>query len=192
VTPDTRISLLLRVRNPHDQSAWQEFIDIYAPLIYRLARQRGLQDADADDLTQKVLISVAAALEKRPHDHERAKFRTWLRRIAGNAIINALTRIRPDRAEGGSDFLNKLNQHPNSETNEEWLESEYQKQLFLTAAEQIRPEFTTETWDIFWRTAINSESCEDVAAQLNRRLGSIYAARSRIMKRLRERVAELR
>lgn len=192
MTPDTRISLLLRVRDPGDQPAWQEFINIYSPLIHRLARQRGLQEADADDLTQKVLISVAASLEKRPHNHERAKFRTWLRRIAGNAIIDALARAKPDRGEGGSDFMNILDQQPDSRTTEEWLEAEYQKQLFLTAAEQIRSEFTAETWDLFWRTAIQSERCEDVAEQTNRRPGSIYAARSRIMKRLRERVAKLR
>ena len=90
-TPDTRASLLIRVRDPADQAAWHEFVEIYRPLILRLARQKGMQDADADDVAQVVLVAVARAVEQREHDPKRAKFRTWLNRVAQNAILNALT-----------------------------------------------------------------------------------------------------
>jgi RNA polymerase sigma-70 factor (ECF subfamily) len=67
-TPETRESLLLRVRDPEDQVAWHEFVEICRPVILRLARQKGMQEADADDVAQQVLIAVGKAVEQRPHD----------------------------------------------------------------------------------------------------------------------------
>lgn len=100
--PDTRTSLLIRVRNPADQAAWEEFVEIYRPVILRLARKKGMQDADAEDVAQKVFLAVAKAVQEREHDARRAKFRTWLHQVAHNAILNALTRGKPDREEWAS------------------------------------------------------------------------------------------
>src|SRR5262249_39165039 len=102
-SPDTRASLLLRLTDRADEAAWQEFAKIYTPVVYRLAIRRGLQHADAEDLSQQVLASVAKAIDRCENDPARAKFRTWLHRIAQNAIINALSRAAPDRAAGGSE-----------------------------------------------------------------------------------------
>ena len=110
-TPETRASLLIRVRDPADQPAWQEFVEIYRPIILRLARQKGMQEADAEDVAQQVLLAVARAIEQREHDPRRAKFRTWLHRVAHNAILNALTRGKPDRGSGDSALLAVLNRH---------------------------------------------------------------------------------
>ena len=60
--PPTRPSLLVRMRDAHDQQAWADFVRLYAPAIYRFARRKGLQDADASDLTQEVLRSVAGSI----------------------------------------------------------------------------------------------------------------------------------
>jgi hypothetical protein len=60
-TPETRASLLIRVRDPADQAAWHEFVEIYRPVILRLARQKGMQEADADDVAQQVLVAVGKA-----------------------------------------------------------------------------------------------------------------------------------
>ena len=60
--PDTRESLLLQVRDPENREAWDQFAQIYRPIIFRTALARGLQDADAHDLAQKVLIAVASAI----------------------------------------------------------------------------------------------------------------------------------
>ena len=109
-TPETRPSLLIRVRDPADQAAWQEFVEIYRPVILRLARQKGMQAADAEDVAQEVLTAVAKAVEQREHDPKRAKFRTWLHRVANNAILDALTRGKPDRGSGDSALQAVLNQ----------------------------------------------------------------------------------
>ena len=71
--PDTRSSLLIRVRDPADQAAWHEFVEIYRPIILRMARQKGMQEADAEDVAQEVLLTVAKAVEQREHDRKRAR-----------------------------------------------------------------------------------------------------------------------
>jgi len=189
--PDTRASLLLRVRNPADQAAWHEFVEIYWPVIHRMARRKGLQTADADDIAQQVLFAVAKAVERREHDHKRARFRTWLDRVARNAILNALMRGKPDRAAGGLEPDSLLEQHPVQDgPDSDLLKLETRREVFRWAARQIRDEFQDATWDAFWKTAIEDRDISDVARELNKSVGSIYAARSRVMKRLVEKVAE--
>ena len=66
--PPTRPSLLLRLRDPRDEAAWRQFVDLYAPLVYGYARKQGLQDADAADLSQEVLCAVAGAVGRLEYD----------------------------------------------------------------------------------------------------------------------------
>ncbi len=190
-TPETRASLLIRVRNPADQAAWQEFVEIYRPVILRLARQKGMQDADADDVAQQVLAAVAKAVQQREHDPRRAKFRTWLGRVAHNAILNALTRGRPDRGSGDSALLAMLNGHEShTGPDSDLLRLEYRREVFRWAARQVRKEFHSATWDAFWMTAVEGRAAEVVAQQLAKNRGAIYAARSRVMRRIQEKVTE--
>jgi RNA polymerase sigma factor (sigma-70 family) len=190
-TPDTRASLLIRVRDPADQAAWHEFVAIYRPVILRLARQKGMQDADADDVAQEVLLAIAKAVEHREHDPKRAKFRTWLNRVAHNAILNALTRGRPDRGSGDSALLAVLNQHEShTGPDSDLLRLEYRREVFRWAARQVRQEFHQVTWDAFWLTAVEGRAVELVAAELAKNPGSVYAARSRVIQRIQEKVTE--
>src|SRR5581483_3932442 len=76
--PRTRASLLLRLRNAQDEAAWREFVTLYVPCIYGYLRKRGLQDADAADLTQDVLGAIAGALGRLHYDPDRGAFRNWL------------------------------------------------------------------------------------------------------------------
>src|SRR5437588_12482138 len=93
-SPQTRPSLLVRIRDAGDRTAWLQFVDLYAPLVYRFARRRGLQDADAADLTQEVLQAVAAGSRRLEYDPARGTFRGWLFTVARNRLHNFLLRQR--------------------------------------------------------------------------------------------------
>jgi RNA polymerase sigma factor (sigma-70 family) len=187
--PDTRVSLLARIQSPRDEDAWREFATIYRPVVYRLARKRGLQDADADDLSQRVVIAVQRAIGNWDFDPAKGRFRSWLARIAQNAIINALTRRRPDAATGGSSVQEFLHEQPEPDPGmQEHLQHEYRRSLFRWAAERIRTEFRDGTWEAFWLTTVEGVSVEDAGRRLGKGIGAIYAARSRVMRRLKEEI----
>src|SRR5690348_4768465 len=93
-SPATRASLLVRLRDTSDGEAWQEFVHLYAPVIYGFARKRGLQDADAADVMQDVLRSVSAAVPRLEYDPGRGSFRGWLFTVTRNKILNFLDSSR--------------------------------------------------------------------------------------------------
>jgi len=186
----THLSLIDRLGNLEDRDAWTTFIEIYHPAILASLRRRGLQDSDADDVAQKVLMSVAKSLAARPHDPNVAMFRTWLQTIIKNAASNALHRQPKDRGVGGEQaevFQNIAD--PNHES--VWDDLDYRKSLLEKAAERIQTDYAPEVWMAFWRTAILGEPIEEVAVSLAKSTGSIYAARSRVIKRLREEVQKV-
>ena len=164
------------------------------PVILRLAQQKGMQDADADDVAQQILVSVVRAVEKREHDPQRAKFRTWLNRVAHNAILNALTRGKPDRGSGGSVLLYALNdQETPTGPASDLLRLEHRARRYSAGRHGKSVKSSRQdTWEAFWQTAIEERSVEDVAAGLGKNPGSIYAARSRIIRRIQEKVMEYR
>ena len=188
--PETRASLVLRVHDPNDQQAWDEFVQIYQPVVYRVARSRGLQEADAQDLVQTVFVSIAGSIGKWTAHDPKVKFRHWLLRVAKNATINALTRKPVDQAGAVADVpleeFEDLNRQSDS-----LIELEYRRELFIRASEMVRVDFAADTWKAFELTAIQGLSNEDAAQELGKSIGTIYAARSRIMKRLSEAVANL-
>ena len=189
--PETRPSLLIRVRDPADQAAWQEFVEIYRPVILRIAQRKGVQAADAEDIAQEVLVAVAKAVEQREHDPKRAKFRTWLHRVASNVILDALNRGKPDRGAGGASLHAALSQKESpGGPDSDLLRLEYRREVFRWAARQVRKEFRPETWNAFWSTYIEGKPVESVAKELAKDPGAIYAARSRVMRRIRKKASE--
>ncbi|MSR60151.1 MAG: sigma-70 family RNA polymerase sigma factor [Planctomycetaceae bacterium] len=189
--PDTRESLLMRIGDPADVEAWQEFAEIYRPAAYRMARRRGLQDADADDLAQRVLVAISEKIAQWRPTSPSGSFRAWLSVVARNLIVNAITRRRPDFAKGGSSVIERLGNHPERDTTQVEFDEEYRRALFRLASEQIQHEFQESTWQAFWLTAVEGVSTAAAAERLDKSQGVIYAGRSRVMRRLKEKVREL-
>ncbi len=95
--PTTRRSLLIRVRDPRDHGAWAEFESIYRPAVYRFARRRGLQPADAEDLSQRVFQKTAHKVSEWDEVGKQGSFRAWILLVTRNEVINALSRNAPMR-----------------------------------------------------------------------------------------------
>ena len=190
--PETRASLLIQLQAGNDAEAWRDFVTIYRPIIYRLARRHGLQDADAQDLSQQVLLSISGSIERWQKRDESVRFRHWLRRVAKNAICNALTRRPKDRAVGGTSIQNSLEEH--GQEDEELareIEFERRRELFLRAASVVKTDVATDTWQVFQLAVIEGLPIKEAAATLNKSVGAAYAARGRVMNRLRRIVDEM-
>jgi RNA polymerase sigma factor (sigma-70 family) len=187
----TRQSLILRLQNGGDEAAWQEFAAIYQPLIYRLIRRHGVQDADAQELTQQAMVAVASAIQRQGYSFT-GSFRAWLRRIARNMMVNYLTRVHPgQRGVGGSDFHKLLQSQPSPDQQQSALfELERQREVFRWAAEQVKATIHPTTWQAFWQTSIEGCSVAEAARTLGISVGSVYAARSRTMAKLKQAVDE--
>jgi RNA polymerase sigma-70 factor (ECF subfamily) len=192
-TPTTRPSLLIRLHGPRDEQAWAEFTAIYAPLIERLARHRGMQDADAADLVQEVLRTVARAIERDAFDPARGSFRGWLFRIARNLMINFLiSQRRHPQGSGDSNMQRLLEEWPAPDIEDSALfDVEYKRQLLYWAAEQLRGEFTELTWQAFWQTGVEGRSAREVADALGTTIGTVYHYKSRVMARLRRKIEQV-
>ena len=193
VTPDTRASLLVRLSLPRDEQAWAEFTEIYSPLVRRLARQRGMQDADADDLVQEVYRAVAKAMERGAFDPERGSFRGWLFRIARNLMVNFLvSQKRQPRGSGNTDMQKLLEEQPALDGEESVLfDAEYRRGLLYWAAEQVRGEFSELTWLAFWQAGVEGRPAKEVAETLATTIGTVYHYKSRVMARLRQKIDEV-
>ncbi len=190
----TRASLLARLGDPSDRAAWQQFVELYGSLVYGFARQRGLQDADAADLTQEVLLAITQKAGRWHYDPRQGSFRGWLYGITRNKIAKFLHRRRGQPiGSGDSDAQQRLAEEPSPEPDLEAVwEREYQQQLFRLAAGQIQKHFAPTTWTAFWRTAVEGAAGAVVAAELGLSVGAVYVARSRVLARLTEQIQQLR
>lgn len=186
-TPETSESLLIRIRDPEDRSAWDRFDAIYRPVVYRVARRAGWQHSDADDLTQRVMVSVAKAVPEWRKDHARGGFRSWLYQVARNALISTLRKSGREPATGGSAFLvqSKALEGPVSDV-DRLIDQEHHRSLLRHAAELVRDEFKDTSWQAFWLTTLGELSVPEAAEELELSTGAVYAARSRILRRLQE------
>lgn len=187
--PATRASLLVRLRDRLDESAWREFVQLYAPVVYRFARRRGLQDADAADLTQEVLRSVSGSVAA--FDSAKGPFRGWLFTVAHRRLHDLMhQRQRQPVGSGAHATVQFLNDVP-AQDDEAFWDQEYERQLFRLAAERIRPGVAESTWQAFWRTGVDGKSGQEVAQSLGLSVAAVYLAKSRVMVKLKEEIARL-
>ena len=186
-SPATRASLLVRLRDGGDASAWQEFVRLYAPVIYGFARKRGLQDADAADLMQDVLRSVSSAVHRLEYDPVRGTFRGWLFTVTRNKVFNFLeSRSRRVQGSGDSRVQQRLEQHAGADGNlsADW-EADYQRATAAQAMDRVKGEFQAATWEAFLLTAVEGRSPAQAASRVGLSVGAIYVAKSRVIARLR-------
>lgn len=189
--PETRASLIEKLVESSNTWAWLEFAKIYQPLVYRVARHRGLQHSDAEDLSQEVMARVNQAIGQ--FDPKRAgSFRGWLFTITRNLVVNHLKRNKSRKGLGIDSLEELLHQTPdNSDETATVFSFEHQRQLFHVAAEIIRTRVSTDTWSAFWSTAVEQEPIQQVAQKLSMTPGAIRMAKCRVLAQIRSEVAKL-
>ncbi|HEV7226102.1 MAG TPA: sigma-70 family RNA polymerase sigma factor [Pirellulales bacterium] len=192
-SPLTRASLLVQIRDGANHAAWQEFVQLYGPIVYGFARNRGLQDADAADLMQEVMRSVSAAIGRLDYDRSRGTFRGWLFTITRNKVFSFLSarRIRP-QASGDTSTNRRLAEQPDENDGSEAWDLEYQRRLASLAMDRVKSEFQESTWRAFWLAAVEGLAAAEVAKQVGMSPGAIYVAKSRVLARLKEEVEAMR
>jgi RNA polymerase sigma-70 factor (ECF subfamily) len=191
--PSTRASLLLRLRDPQDHPAWVEFVTLYEPVIYRMLRRHSLQDSDARELMQELLLAVSSNIDRWDPARERGSFGGWLRRVTRNLVINWLNhRDRRVVATGGSDMLSLFDMLPAAqEPASAEFDHELRWSMFQRAAHEVRAEVQPATWAAFWETSVAGTSPADAAGKLGLSVGAIRVAKCRVLARLRTKVNEL-
>lgn len=176
----TSVSLLHRVRVPSDQEAWNRFVDLYTPMIYRWALDIGLPKSDASDLVQDIFLTLSEKLPSFEYD-ESKNFRGWLKAVTANRTKDFLRRRNRQAVKGGS-FVSKVLSPDNVEF---MTDQEYNQHLTARIAEFMKAEFEERTWQACWRTYVEGESIAKVAESLAMTPNAVYVARSKVLRRLR-------
>lgn len=184
--PDTRVTLLNRLRDGRDTAAWSEFCSIYERAIYRVALRFGLQDADAREVSQDVLLIVSRKIAEFDLTTN-GSFRAWLSKVARNATLDLLRKNQRSKlATGDSALQRNLGQIDIAADEPSIFDFEAQREQFFWAAEKIRATVAESTWQAFWLTSIDGQSAEDVARELNMSVGSVYVARCRTLAKIKK------
>lgn len=182
-TLGTSASLLLRVRDPRNAEAWRTFEAVYGPLVRRYCRRRGLQEADAADVSQEVMARVSKAIRDFEYAPERGRFRGWLGTVTANEVRTFLARTGR-RAVGGDDPPDPPDPDP------VWL-AEFTDHVLAVALDRVRGEFEPGTWAAFEAAWVRKEPPAEIARRLGVAVHSVYVNKSRVLKRLEAEVLHL-
>jgi RNA polymerase sigma-70 factor (ECF subfamily) len=190
VGSQTSVTLLARLRQvPADQAAWAEFTDRYGRKVYAWCRQWNLQEADAEDVTQTVLLKLAEKMQAFVYDPDRS-FRAWLKTVARNAW-NDFWSGRKAAAAGGSQAVELLRTVEAREDLVRRLDDEFDRELLDEATARVRLRVTPRTWQAFELTAVQGRSGAEAAAALGMKVATVFVARSKVQKMLQEEVQRL-
>jgi RNA polymerase sigma-70 factor (ECF subfamily) len=188
----TPVSLLGRLgRNPNDGAAWSEFVQHYAGTLFLWCRHWGLQDSDAEDISQEILIEVARKMRTFVYDPARS-IRAWLKTLAHGAWCNWLERqSRQVQGSGDTHMLHMLQTVMARDDLAQRLEQKYDTELLEMAQGRVRLRVGPRSWDAFRLLALEGRSGAEAAAELKMRIGAVYVARCRVQKLLQEEIRRL-
>ena len=188
----TRVSLLVRIQNdPTDQAAWAEFVQRYGPRIHAWTRQWRLQESDAEDVTQNVLLKLATKLRTFTYDPA-LSFRAWLRTLTQNALSDFLSeRRQPGQGSGDSGLLGILETVEARADLESQLSAAFDREQLEEAMARVQARVAPHRWLAFQLTAVEGLSGAEVAVRLNMKVGSVYTAKNQVNKMVQEVIQKL-
>lgn len=176
----TDVSLIRRLRNPLDRDAWNRFVDLYTPLVRRWAVRLQAAGPDIDELAQEVLTALVRAMPEFEYDAGR-RFRGWMWTVTRNKWREMLRR-RPSSTRTNLDLDVVATADPVEATDA----NEYHRYVVGRVLNFLREEFQPSTWQAFVETTMNDAPVPDVAERLGLTIGAVYAAKARVLRRLRQ------
>ena len=187
----TSATLLARLRQvPADQAAWAQFTERYGRKIYGWCRQWNLQDADAEDVTQSVLLKLAEKMQTFVYDPAKS-FRAWLKTVARHAWSDSWSGRKAAIGAGGSQALELMQTVEAREDLVRRLEEEFDRELLDEAMARVRLRVMPRTWEAFDRTALQGQSGAEAAQALGMKVATVFVARSKVQKMLQEELRKL-
>jgi len=182
----TSLSLLEQIREPGADEAWAQVVSLYTPLLQTWLQTAGLQAADRDDLTQRVLEIVVCQMPDFEHSGRAGAFRAWLRGIAVNLLREFWRRLP---TSGSGSVLDQLvDRH--SSLSQLW-DKQHDQHVLHGLLDLVEPEFPDQTWRAFRRLALDGAAARQVATELDTTVNSVLISKSRVLKRLRQAAAGL-
>jgi RNA polymerase sigma factor (sigma-70 family) len=190
--PTTCVTLLTRLRqHPTDQAAWDVFVERYGRHIYRWCRKWQLQDADAEDVTQDILVKLARKLRSFAYDPSRS-FRGWLKTLAHHAwrdFVDSPRRTRDAASEKrGWELMQTLEAR---EDLIQKLHEAFDHELLEAAKVRVRLRVAPHTWEAFRLVALEARPAAEVAVTVRMQVAMVYVARSKVQKMLQEEIQKL-
>jgi len=184
----TRLTLLMRLRDRSDKLGWDEFHERYGQLLYRYARARGAKHEDAEDVVQEVEMYLFRAMDGFEYDARKGRFRAYLRA----AVVHALGRRASKQARQPAvldphnfDFMSGIQE---ASEDARW-EREWQFNRLRWAMRSIAGSFEPATLKAFQEHVLAGRSVDETAEELGLSKASVYQAKSRVLKSLKERLA---
>jgi len=189
----TRPSLLLRIQRFDDHESWEQFVDLYGPLILRYVRRIGIRHEEALDLVQEVLTIVMRRIPHFEYDSSRGSFRGWLKKVTTHRAWRYLDqRRRQGIAAGGTVNLAAIQQRPGTQQKPDaWMEEEWRKRLMEIALRRVRAKTSTRVWRAFELNVLEARPAEDVAQELEMSVGHVYVSKCRVLKQLRKTMEQI-
>jgi RNA polymerase sigma factor (sigma-70 family) len=184
---ETRASLLSRVRNLDDHEAWREFDERYRELILRYCRRRGLQQSDAEDVRQMVMLNLAKQLRTFKYQPERGRFRGYMGQTVANAISRYFRRPRPENHGLDSNVTADLATDEGAELDREW-EEEWMLYHYRLAMQRVRQTSENKSVEVF-EHLLGGETPDQVAERFQMTRDAVHKVKQRMRDRLKELVA---
>ena len=188
----TSTSLLQQAKN-HDPVAWERLAKLYGPLVYQWARQAGLQPDDAADVMQSVFASLSKNLVRFQRRTVEDSFRGWLFVLVRNQIRDFFrNKQKQVNAAGGTAALQMIHELAESAASSDSVDGQVEMgQLRRRALQLVQAEFEPRTWIAFWRLVVEGDDAKDIAADMGISAWTVYKAKARILKRLRDEFTDL-
>ena len=192
----TSTTLLQRLKDESDTDAWNDFVNRYSPKVFEWCRKNSLQDSDAADVTQQVLLKLVTTMRTFDYDSQRGSFRGWLKTVTANAVKDLARQWqrRNVRATGDTITAEQLSSLADPRALNELtdrIESQYREELLKEVEGRIKARVKSETWAAWQLTAVEQIPAAEAAGHIGMSVSEVYVAKSRVNKMMREEVQKL-